>query len=1287
MITRRRSWNWIGDNVRLDSEEERVFNEEHDKGGDDDEDGSGSDDEEELLQRNKYEKEDVVGKLIRIYHAILHKCLKQEQESSGGKEESNTKNGGQYLLLGPVSHLIGLVCSTKVSVKNLRLLLVLIDGSDSRSFSSQQQQKNSPILNLAKLHIIRALRYAAEYSIQINGMLIDKPGPQTFFSFGQQQYNENKSSTTTKSKGSKCGLSSSFSMPYWPFKYDFGIACWFRAESFSAFDNMATKAAISNNLDFDDEQHVILFSARCKNGAQIEISFKPHSVETLASTTTTGGGNGGTLVSTAATLFVTVKDATTVTNKSLRKVRLVGCVLSTGVWYHVAVRLSRPRLSRFSLAPFSSKDEVSIFLNGKLMLKEHMKMPQFPSDGSNSGSGKSGGGLFGSSIGSSSTESTKKVPLEISFFSNFDGQAGALYLFKDHVSEETINALYKETISSSDQSSFSHFGSFVDRWDTNHGKLNSLTKAVSSASMHSELQDVILPNYSMFTGEYTEKRQILYDLVDDVDIDSDYIPTALSRQAFGSKLLIVWDPCRVSNGILIDSHLGAHVSMKGRASVWSFESVRDTIESVGGMSRILPLFERMLNQDTEGDMISLLRGGVTADHPNMIIPGLIFLVASFIREHESNACELYRCGGINVIEKLLHDNKKRDIEAGSVYRLGVSSTIAQYNASALLDLWQASRLNFALETTIFSRLVFNVPLLLGGLVESRGTSFHRLYLPILSEVAMMNGDKVRDCVGTGQLFDLVTEYSSSGDSNEVQQDIDEDEDLLLHEATTLSKYTLSSPEQGFVVDTLFGMITIMLSKRCPTSDLYPLLTFITYNLDLEWEANSSDMKNNSMDDGSATHSNRYRSTVKAVSILFFLLQKPNTPNLMDSLADIFDNGNGVASWMLCCLVNSFDDTIRGLGIKCLAAFLRIATKSTANSNVDVSNSDKLRSVPSSQKIQKTMKLGLEAISHQANNMLSNVRSGKVNIKIIYKLLWHLLKCHRERLGRNSYAALIYLIINDGSLPSSTIPISDIIVPNSETLGGFRLILDELDIQSSKVDPRQSIRNKSGVSTALRLIRFLPNEQKERWLFDILAFLLASSLSVSIILSCDDWQPVLFQLVAEVLEEIYGEDTKDEEGGGSEMGIQRSQSGQSMVNTESLSKPSVRTRYDLSLKLYATLLGHCVRQGDDAAFNAVEMAASLQRVDANGQEIFSILLSHLFADLIEKGTVASVERTYSNSESRTAGRNRALKQSAKLVTQSILSNGAAGLNMKEAVKQWRCLRHLTALTVAVVAESG
>lgn len=136
------------------------------------------------------------------------------------------------------------------------------------------------------------------------------------------------------------------------------------------------------------------------------------------------------------------------------------------------------------------------------------------------------------------------------------------------------------------------------------------------------------------------------------------------------------------------------------------------------------------------------------------------------------------------------------------------------------------------------------------------------------------------------------------------------------------------------------------------------------------------------------------------------------------------------------------------------------------------------------------------------------------------------------------------------------------------------------------------------------------------------------------------------LHTEVVEEIIG-DCSDENG--------RNEDGEPSTkkfDTAVLSKPSVRTRYDLSLKLYSSLLGHCVRKGDDKAFEAVEAAASLQRVDVNGPEVFGIILSHLFADLIEKGTVESVEETY-HKESPNV-KNRALKQSARLVTQGKLS---------------------------------
>ena len=478
------------------------------------------------------------------------------------------------------------------------------------------------------------------------------------------------------------------------------------------------------------------------------------------------------------------------------------------------------------------------------------------------------------------------------------------------------------------------------------------------------------------------------------------------------------------------------------------------------------------------------------------------------------------------------------------------------------------------------------------------------------------------------------------------------------------------------------------------------------------------------------------------------------------------------------MVNSFDDSIRGLGIKCLAAYLH-ATASTATSPIDVSISPSSIDTTVSQKevastkISKTMKYvgtGFGVISHSAN-VLSSLLSDRINVKVIYKLLWHLLKCHRgkstnsfplplltfqvfqlitihlpkmsykflERLGDASTKALMYLLVDDGSTASSSVPLQGIIVPNSTLLGGFRLYFEGLEDQLSKNDvattlARQNIRNIYGVSTVLRLLRFLSNEQKERWLFDFLALILASPKSVNVILSCDDWQPCLFQLVAEVVEEINGGSsnsngvngthgtqrndtdaakrsnindlsTRTSEGNTSESYYDESShlvSEQSnatpvayhassnkdvpTVNTQPLSKPSVRTRYDLSLKLYSSLLAHCVRQGDEKAFEAVEMAASLQRVDANGSEVFSILLSHLLADLIEKGTVASIETTYTYAESINV-RNRALKQSARLVTQAILSNGSEGLDMASAVRQWRCLRHLTAVAVAVVSANG
>ena len=93
------------------------------------------------------------------------------------------------------------------------------------------------------------------------------------------------------------------------------------------------------------------------------------------------------------------------------------------------------------------------------------------------------------------------------------------------------------------------------------------------------------------------------------------------------------------------------------------------------------------------------------------------------------------------------------------------------------------------------------------------------------------------------------------------------------------------------------------------------------------------------------------------------------------------------------------------------------------------------SAAGAKKLTKTVKFGLEAIGHSANGLLSGVLpGGRVNAKVVYKLLWHLLKCHRERLGAATNAALMYLIVNGGSIVS----FDDIVVPNGGAIGGFWL---------------------------------------------------------------------------------------------------------------------------------------------------------------------------------------------------------------------------------------------------------
>jgi hypothetical protein len=103
-----------------------------------------------------------------------------------------------------------------------------------------------------------------------------------------------------------------------------------------------------------------------------------------------------------------------------------------------------------------------------------------------------------------------------------------------------------------------------------------------------------------------------------------------------------------------------------------------------------------------------------------------------------------------------------------------------------------------------------------------------------------------------------------------------------------------------------------------------------------------------------------------------------------------------------------------------------------------------------------------------------------------------------------------------------------------------------------------------------------------------------------------------------------------------------------------------------------------------ALQILEQAASLQRTCINGHEVLTLILSHLLAVL---NTFGTSDTPVTPTTEHSGERSRLLIQSARMVTNVIMSNGNDGFDTTTAIKQWRCLRHLTAVVAEVVTKSG
>jgi hypothetical protein len=226
-----------------------------------------------------------------------------------------------------------------------------------------------------------------------------------------------------------------------------------------------------------------------------------------------------------------------------------------------------------------------------------------------------------------------------------------------------------------------------------------------------------------------------------------------------------------------------------------------------------------------------------------------------------------------------------------------------------------------LEAKIFSRLLFNVPLWLSNFNQLPGAFLLTIYLPVLSSLVLLSPEKVRDCVGIKDMLNLLRDicsYKTNLTDGELNR-------FTNGNVALVADYGLSSLEVIQVESIILAMIfNIIVAGTSPT-DFSLFMRFLTVNLEALGTAsttNKCENGNGYRDDGW-----EHRLNLKMCILLLFLMQiRPVVNGLFESFAYACGGVQGGAGWILCALVNSVDDEIRSLGIRCLASYLDVTAR-------------------------------------------------------------------------------------------------------------------------------------------------------------------------------------------------------------------------------------------------------------------------------------------------------------------------------------------------------------------------
>ena len=668
----------------------------------------------------------------------------------------NHAHDKSYLLF-PMIRLTGVLCAGGVAVNELRQMISI--ASDYKL----------PVQ--VKLLMTKALSVAASAASPATIaprtatsalVVLGKANPRNFFSFASGPGITRTIHFDDQQQAS------------WPFRNDFGAAFNFRVEDFSCPPNK-------------DEKNFILLQALSETGNGIELSLVPLPPQ-------------GKAQSTVAVLTIKTME----NHKTVECIKVNNCPLHARVWYHVAVRHTRSRLKgMFSL---SSREQLYVLLDGKLMLNEAMKFPQIKPN------------------------YNVKQTLSFHVGKNLDGQLGSIYIFRDNVSDTTLKALYELTSSESTTATTNVEKTAGNKKsaeiaDQSH-QPNESMKMHKRNIQRDDLEHIVFDYHRQSSVEEGNMARDIADLHDNEEKSDAKKP--LSKASFSSRLYISWNPCRKEKNFLMELHSGAHASLdQDFVQAVCIDNAQEVIASIGGTQALLPVLQSMLGgkslQSAENnDEISTFS----------LIPDLLLLLSCFVRGNYQNARELLRCGGIDIVEQLLLENKTKCMASTTYKRfsmirsLFVLPTLSKLLVQTLLEFRSSCSHCTALEKRFYSGLLFNVPLWLEWRGRNRGVSLHRFLLPTLSYIVKDGPAKFCDCVGATSIVSYVRDVvevnvKSSNDKKKLtdlfHRDPNEMEGLIL----------LTSRERDYIINTLLAWLFQIFLAQPSRDDISALIHLLS----------------------------------------------------------------------------------------------------------------------------------------------------------------------------------------------------------------------------------------------------------------------------------------------------------------------------------------------------------------------------------------------------------------------------------------------------------------------------